>query len=99
MPIENHATPTPDTCDICRYAIEHAGSDLRYEHGLVNLACAFLVQDLADAGGGPLPLRALAVHTSGVEPGPVHRIEPRHWYWALWHERDVVLSLREGARR
>ena len=44
-------------------------------------------------------LRSLAVSTVGVEPGPVHRMEPRHWYWAIWHERDVVLSLRKRHRR
>ena len=86
----------PDTCDICKYVVEHTGADLRLEHGLVNLAGDLLTSDLMDAGGGPLPLRALAVHTAGVEPGPVHRMDPRHWYWAIWHERDVLLSLREG---
>ena len=99
IPVENHATPTPETCDICAYVVERPGVDLRYEHGLVNLAGDLLIQDLVDAGGGPLPLRSLAVSTVGVEPGPVHRMEPRHWYWAMWHDRAVVLSLREGDRR
>lgn len=98
IPVENHADPTPETCDICRYVVGQPDSDLRSEHGLVNLATYLLLSDLALAGGGPLPLRSLAVGTSGIEPGPVHEMEPRHWYWAIWHERDVLLSLREGAR-
>ena len=81
------------------YAVEHPGTDLRYEHGLVNLAGDLLVDGLANAGDEPLMLRSLAVSTVGVEPGPVHRMEPRHWYWAIWHERDVVLSLRKRYRR
>ena len=81
------------------YAVERPGTDLRYEHGLVNLAGDLLVDDLANAGDEPLMLRSLAVSTVGVEPGPVHRMEPRHWYWAIWHERDVVLSLRKRYRR
>ena len=60
----------------------------------MNLAAAILVEDLRAAGGGPLPVRALHVGSIGVEPGPVHRLEPRHWFWALWVERDVVLMLR-----
>ena len=88
----------PDACDICKYVVESPGVDLRYEHGLVNLAMFHLVALLTEAGGGPLPLRSLAVHTSGAEPGPVHRMEPRHWYWAIWHERGVLLSLREETR-
>ena len=80
------------------YAVERPGTDLRGEHALVNLATYLMMSDLALAGGGPLPLRSLAVNTTGVEPGPIHEMEPRHWYWAIWHERDVVLSLREGWR-
>ena len=97
VPVENHAESVPDTCDICEYVVEHPGSDLRLEHGLVNLAAALLLDYLAEAGGGPLPLRAFAIYSVGVEPGPMHRMGPRHWYWAIWHERDVVLSLRVGS--
>ena len=98
MPIENHDTPVPDICDICKYVVEHPANDLRYEHGLVNIASALLISELIDAGG-PLPLGAFAVHSIGVEPGPVHYPQPRHWFWALWAERDILLSLRSEVDR
>ena len=97
VPIENHATLTAEICEVCRYVSEQRQGDLRREHGLTNLAAAILVEDLRAAGGDPLPVRALHVGSIGVEPGPVHRLEPRHWFRALWVERDVVLMLREGS--
>ena len=43
VPIENHAVPTPETCDICEYVVEHPEAELRREHGLVNLASTILI--------------------------------------------------------
>ena len=53
------------------------------------------IDDLMEANGAALPLEALAVSGIG-EPGPVTRLEPRHWYWALMTERNLVIALREG---
>ena len=73
--IEYHSEPVAETCDVCKYATEH-DLDYGYEHARTNVATAWLVQDLSDAES--LPLRAVAVSAAGVEPGPVHVLEPRH---------------------
>jgi hypothetical protein len=95
--LERHDPPSPDACDVCKYAVER-GVDCEAEHALTRLATMLLIYDLQDASG-PTRLSGLAVGTFGVEPGPVHRVEPRHWYWALMHEPDIQLVLREGANR
>ena len=97
--IEKHAVASPETCDVCRYAVAHA-LDVLVEHTLVQAATVYLESDLESAPDGYLPLGAIATDVIGYEPGPVHPFEPRHWYWALLTERRIVLSLRatpEGA--
>ena len=90
--LQRHDPPTPDACDVCKYALEH-DRDSENEHALTRLATTLLVIDLQDADGGPVRLSGLSVATFGVEPGPVHHIEPRHWHWALLHEPDIRLVL------
>lgn len=88
----------PDRCYVCEYVVSRPADalDLRVEHTLVWIAQQMLIEDLREAGGEALPLETLAVSGIG-EPGPVTRLEPRHWYWALMTERKLVISLREGA--
>ncbi len=90
--IEFHSEPIVGICDVCKYATTH-DLDCGYEHARANVATAWLIQDLSEVES--LPLRALAVSAAGVEPGPVHDLEPRHWFWAMWFEPNVRISLRE----
>lgn len=87
-----HEPPIPGTCEVCSFAIEH-GLDPRYEHALTRLATLWLLQDLDDLAGQPARLSALAVRSAGVEPGPVHELDPRHWYWAMFYEPEIRISL------
>ena len=82
---------------MCEYveARKAENLDLRLEHTLTWIAQNMLIADLLETSGEALPLEALAVSGIG-EPGPVTRLEPRHWYWALMTERSLVISLREG---
>ncbi len=61
---------------------------------MTEVAISYLLADLGDLGGGPTQLRGIAVDSIGVEPGPVHPIEPRHWYWALIEYPDFAIVLR-----
>jgi hypothetical protein len=94
--LDFHRQPQPDICDVCLYVEEHE-LDCAYEHARARLATTFLLEDLA-----ALPrqettrLSALAVRSSGFAPGPVHPIDPRHWFWAMYHEPEIRISL--GAR-
>ncbi len=91
--LDYHTLPLPTACDVCRYVLEH-GLDCAYEHARVRLATAWLVDDLADLDGRTAGLMSLAVSHLGVEPGPVHPIEPRQWFWAIAYEPNIRLSLR-----
>lgn len=91
--IDYHGEPVPEICDVCKYAVEH-DLDCGYEHARTNVASIWLVEDLIEAGE-PVRLRAVAVSAAGVEPGPVHALEPRHWFWAMFHEPRIRISLRE----
>ncbi len=93
--IEFHAEPIVEACDVCRHAVAHE-LDCGYEHGRTNVATAWLIEDLSEAES--LPLRSLAVSAAGIEPGPVHHLEPRHWFWAMWYEPNIRISLR-GVRQ
>ena len=90
--IDYHGEPVPEICDVCKYAVEH-DLDCGYEHGRTNVATAWLVEALEEARES-VRLRAVAVSAAGVEPGPVHILEPRHWFWAMVHEPDIRISLR-----
>ncbi len=92
--IEFHSEPIVEICDVCKYASAHE-LDCGYEHARTNVATAWLIEDLSEADS--LPLRSLAVSAAGVEPGPVHELEPRHWFWAMWYEPNIRISLREPA--
>lgn len=94
--IERHVTPEPDACEVCLHVVTHPDEDLdlRLEHTLAWICQAMLVQDLAQAQR-PFPLQSLAVSGIG-EPGPVTRLEPRHWFWGMMTDRNVLISLREG---
>ena len=94
--IERHSSPVPDRSDVCHYIVSHPGEnlDLRIEHTLTWICQSSLFNDLIDSGE-PLPLQSLAVSGIG-EPGPVARLEPRHWSWALMTDRNLMISIREG---
>ena len=95
--LEYHRSPQPENCDVCEYVLEH-GLKVDDEHALVRLATTFLLEDL-EVDGGDLPLRSLAVRESGFAPGPVHELDPRHWYWAMFYEPRIRLILQTGRRR
>ena len=60
----------------------------------MRLATELLLDDLEELG--PARLASLAVaQFPPIDQGPQHRIEPRHWYWASFHEPAIQLSLRE----
>lgn len=90
--IDYHGEPVPEICDVCKYAVEYE-LDCGYEHARTNVASMWLVQDL-EAAGESVRLAAVAVSAAGVEPGPVHRLEPRHWFWAMFFEPRIRISLR-----
>lgn len=87
-----HPRPEPQGCDVCKYAIEHE-LDCGYEHARARIASAFLLQDLEELGGGTTKLDSLAVTEVGLEPGPVHPLELRHWFWAMFYEPTIRISL------
>lgn len=89
-----HRDPLPTVCEACAYAVER-NLDCAYEHARTRAATNFLLQDLEDLAGGSASLRGLAVSSTGVEPGPVHELDPRHWYWAIYFSPEVQLSLKE----
>lgn len=91
--LDFHDKAQPETCDVCKYAIEHE-LDCAYEHSRTRVAAAFLLQDLGELNSGETTkLSSLAVSETGVAPGPVHPLEPRHWFWALYYESTIRLSL------
>jgi hypothetical protein len=92
--LQYHARPEPDACDVCRYAVEHA-LDCGYEHARTRVATAFLLEDLEELHGATTRLSSLAVAEAGFEPGSVHPLEPRHWFWAMFHEPRIRVSLEE----
>lgn len=89
--LDYHREPRAGECDVCDYAIEHR-LDLPYEHARVRLATVFLQQDLEEIDPGTTKLSSLAVSRSGLEPGPVHDLDPRHWFWAIYYEPHIRLS-------
>jgi len=91
--LDYHVDAQPGMCDVCDYAAEH-GLDLPYEHALVRIATLSLVEDLAQLHGGTTRLGAVALSHTGVEPGPVHEFDPRHWFWAMLYEPRIRLSLQ-----
>ena len=91
--LDFHDIPQVEVCDVCRYAVEYQ-LDCAYEHARTRLTAMFLLQDLADLDGGTASLQGLAVSSFGVEPGPVHSVEPRHWYWAMFYYPEVRIGLR-----
>lgn len=90
--LERHNPPVPETCDVCRYAVNRK-VDSDCEHARVRLATLWLVHDLEELEDQSARLSGLTIGTVGVEPGPVHELEPRHWYWALLYEPDFRVSL------
>lgn len=94
-----HVQPVPDICDVCKFAVTN-NRDHENEHALVRLATELLIADLEEMGGGPARLAGLAVSRfPPVDHGPQHIIEPRHWYWAIFHEPGIQLTLAEDLRR
>ena len=96
--LERPDPPILDACDVCKYAVDHQ-VDSDYEHARTRLATLWLIHDLEDLAGGSSRLSGLSVYSAGVEPGPIHELEPRHWYWAVLYEHDIQLSLRRGGRQ
>jgi hypothetical protein len=80
----------------CRYAVDRE-PDRGYEHARARLATVFLQQDLEELDGAT-KLSSVAVTRSGFEPGPVHPLEPHHWFWAMFYEPRVRLSWSEESR-
>ena len=72
---------------------------LPYEHARTRLATLWLLQDLKDMAGEPARLSSLAIRSAGVSPGPIHELEPRHWFWAMLYEPDIRLTLARGDSR
>lgn len=93
--LELHNPPVPAACDVCKYAVEHQ-IDPQYEHARTRLATLWLLQDLEDLSGEPARLSGLVIYSAGVAPGPVHELEPRHWFWAMFYESDIRLTLQGG---
>ena len=95
--LERHNPPEPDACDVCRYAIDN-GVDVEHEHAMTRLAFMLLDEALAAMGGGPARLSGLAVSTfPPIDVGPIQRLEPRHYYWALFHSPTLQIVLKEGS--
>lgn len=90
--LERHKEPIPETCDVCKYAVD-SGGDLENEHALTRAATMILLDDLADLGR-PARMSSLAVTTFPAVGDVVHVIEPRHWHWAMLHEPDLQVVLR-----
>jgi hypothetical protein len=88
-----HVQPEPDVCEVCKYAVEQ-NLDVAYQHALVRLATVLLLGDLGDIEGDTARFSSLVVSRVGEEPGPVHYLEPYHWYWALFFEPEIGLSRR-----
>ena len=63
---------------------------------MTQIATAILLEDLTLEGGGPLRLSQIAVSSIGY-PGPQKAIEPRHYFWALMTEPQLVVALRKEA--
>ena len=91
--LDYHDVPQPVICDVCAYSEANPSANNRLEHTITRIATAAILEDLREAGGGPLSLIQMAVSGIG-EPGPVTRIDPRHWFWALMTERRIGLVLR-----
>jgi len=94
--LDYHVEARPDLCDVCRYAVEHE-LDTAYEHARTRLATVFLQQDLEEIAPATTKLDSLAVSRSGIEPGPVHDLDPRHWFWGIYFEPRIRLSWGGGA--
>jgi hypothetical protein len=93
--LNRHPNPVPDVCDVCRYAVDH-NTDAETEHALTRLATLVLSEGLSGVGGGPAALPGLVVFSfPPIDRGPVHRFEPRHYFWAMFHELDIQLVLRQ----
>lgn len=95
--LDYHDQPNAD-CDVCRYAVRH-DLDCGYEHARARVALAWLLQDLEELSGGVAALSSLAVEAVGIEPGPVHPLEPRHWFWALFFAPEIGIILRNRDAR
>ncbi|MFN8585404.1 MAG: hypothetical protein U0446_08815 [Dehalococcoidia bacterium] len=88
--LDYHREPRAGECDVCDDSLQHQ-LDLPYEHARVRLATVFLTQDL-EIEPETTKLSSLAVSRSGLEPGPVHDLDPRHWFWAICDEPGIRLS-------
>ena len=95
--VEYHAEPVPDSCEVCRYLVEHPEYDRRLEHTLTLFAQVTMLTDLEDAGD-PLRMTSMYVETIGF-PGPQTRIDPRHWLLGLLEAPEIRLMLEERNRR
>ncbi|MGE0134397.1 MAG: hypothetical protein AB7L91_03650 [Dehalococcoidia bacterium] len=91
--LDYHIETDADVCDVCRYALDH-DFDLPYEHALVRIATLSMVEDLAQLDGRTTRVGAVAVSHAGLEPGPVHEFDPRHWFWAMFYEPRIRVSLQ-----
>lgn len=93
--LERHDPPAPGVCDVCTHTID-ANLDVENEQALPRLATMILLEDLQSLGGGPARIASMASSTFPMVGDAVHRIEPRHWYWAVFHESDIQLVLERG---
>ena len=91
--LDYHVNPLPNSCDVCRYAVQNE-LDCAYEHARARVALVWLLQDLQSLEGESASLSSLAVESVGIEPGPVHPLEPRHWYWAMFYSPEIRISLK-----
>ncbi len=94
--LDRHLPPAPESCDVCKYAIEHE-LDIESEHARTRTATMILLVDLAELEH-PARMSSLATTTFPPVGDVVHAIEPRHWHWhwhwALLHEPELVVGLR-----
>jgi hypothetical protein len=88
-----HPVPQPDVCDVCAYVRDETGADQLVEHTQTRVAIGLMIDDLR-AEGQPMHMLQLHRSTFGY-PGPEHRIEPRHWFWALLVYPALLVMLDE----
>jgi hypothetical protein len=96
--LDYHRVPVPATCDVCQY-VSGQQINCANEHALVRLATNLLIEKLQELQPRETThLAALAVRETGwVTSGPSHSLEPRHWFWAIYHAPEIRLGLREDS--
>ncbi len=93
--LERHDPPQPDACDLCRYALDH-GTEAGDEHALARLAFLILEEALSQEPARRARLSGIALRRfPPVDRRPIHTLEPRHYFWALFFSPTFQIVLRE----